>query len=197
MEENPLRYAQEDLSTQTHSQEAKTWLPEADEHAQWPGHPVPAAAEGPEASGRPVRMGLARRRRLTRRVDFARVMDQGRARSNALVVLRFCPSDVGGTRIGVTAGRRTGAAVRRNRAKRVLREAIRPIPLQTGWDLVFIARPAIVQAEFGAVRAAVRDVLTAITSRRFEARRPRVPNVDTSALQASVGPRRQEQRGRK
>ena len=43
-------------------------------------------------------------------------------------------------RVAVIASRRVGGAVQRNRAKRLLREAARHLPLQSGTDVVLVAR---------------------------------------------------------
>ncbi|HPF55919.1 MAG TPA: ribonuclease P protein component, partial [Clostridiales bacterium] len=44
--------------------------------------------------------------------------------------------------IGVTAAKKIGSAVERNRARRVIKEAYRSIcpRIDGGWDLVFVAR---------------------------------------------------------
>jgi ribonuclease P protein component len=74
------------------------------------------------------------------------------------------PAGVEGPRIGVTASRRLGGAVRRNRARRRLREAARlhlageDSPLRARGitdDVVLIARPAALTAPFDQL---VRDV---------------------------------------
>lgn len=48
-------------------------------------------------------------------------------------------------RVGVAASRTVGTAVKRNRAKRLLRAAMKSLlpELAPGWDLVLIARPAL------------------------------------------------------
>ena len=48
----------------------------------------------------------------------------------------------GSCRIGITASKKIGNAVQRNRARRVIREAFRQIklPLKSGFDIVFVAR---------------------------------------------------------
>ena len=58
-------------------------------------------------------------------------------------------------RVAVIASRRVGGAVQRNRAKRLLREAVRGLPLRADVDLVLVARPACLSARFEAVRAEV------------------------------------------
>ena len=64
-------------------------------------------------------------------------------------------------RVGVAAGKTTGTAVHRNRAKRLLREAMRPMlsSLVSGWDLVLIARPALVTATLTDTRSALTSLL--------------------------------------
>jgi len=54
------------------------------------------------------------------------------------------------SRFAVAAGRSVGKAVQRNHAKRLLREAIRPlIPhINTGWDILILARHPLSEASF-------------------------------------------------
>jgi len=64
-------------------------------------------------------------------------------------------------KIGVAAGRTVGTAVYRNRAKRLLREAMRVlIPnIASGFDLVLIARPGLVSATLEETRQALLTLL--------------------------------------
>lgn len=67
----------------------------------------------------------------------------------------------GPPRIAFLAGRRVGGAVRRNRAKRVLREAYRTtdVDLSSIETLVFVATDRIADADFSDVRQATVDAL--------------------------------------
>jgi ribonuclease P protein component len=71
------------------------------------------------------------------------------------------PVDQPRVRIGVAAGRTVGTAVTRNRAKRLLREAMRAlIPnIASGFDLVLIARPGLVSATLEETRQALLTLL--------------------------------------
>jgi ribonuclease P protein component len=104
---------------------------------------------------------VQRRFRLTRSTDFKRVRISGKSFAHPLVVLITQSSDEPGLRVGVAASRSLGGAVQRNRAKRLLREAIRPeIPaLIPGWDLVLIARQPLLQSEFAQIRKAISGLL--------------------------------------
>jgi len=86
-------------------------------------------------------------------------MDEGRSRSHPLLVLRFLDNGLGYPRLGFTASRGIGSSPRRNRAKRLLREAARRMPIQGGWDIIFIARAALASAHFQDVWTAVEETL--------------------------------------
>jgi ribonuclease P protein component len=99
--------------------------------------------------------------RLTESTDFKRVRRGGKAYAHPLFVLIIMPAEGQSTKIGVTAGRSTGGAVQRNRAKRLIREAIRPsLPkLKPGWKAVIIARLPILNAKFSDIEASLHQQL--------------------------------------
>lgn len=71
------------------------------------------------------------------------------------------PNGLEWSRFGVAAGRSVGGAVVRNRAKRLLREAVRPHLARThpGWDVVLIARPGLLTAPWSSVAEVVEDLM--------------------------------------
>lgn len=89
-----------------------------------------------------------------------RVRRNGKSYAHPLIVLIAQPNESPQVRVGVTAGRSIGNAVQRNRAKRLLREAMRPIlpTLASGWDLVLVARSGMVNASLKDTRSAL-DIL--------------------------------------
>jgi ribonuclease P protein component len=99
--------------------------------------------------------------RLTRRADFERVRSQGQTHGTPLFVVVAARRDGGPPRVGVAAGRRVGSAVQRNRAKRLLREGIRPLvaSIAPGCDIILIARGPILGASSTQVTAKLHQVL--------------------------------------
>jgi ribonuclease P protein component len=78
-----------------------------------------------------------------------------------LLVLNAARNDKEIVRCGFITGKKVGKAVSRNRARRLIQEVVRlRLPsLQPGWDLVWIARASMANAEFSDVAGAVDDLL--------------------------------------
>jgi ribonuclease P protein component len=99
--------------------------------------------------------------RLTRSTDFKRVRRSGKSYADPLVVLYVMKSERLGVRVGVSAGLSVGNAVKRNRAKRLLRAAINGLLAQTahGSDLLLIARSPLPESNMHLTRAALANLL--------------------------------------
>jgi ribonuclease P protein component len=99
--------------------------------------------------------------RLTRSTDFKRVRRFGKSYAHPLVVLYVKKSDGLGVQVGVGAGLSVGNAVKRNRAKRLLRAAISDLLPRTvpGSDLVLIARSPLPESDLYQTRAALENLL--------------------------------------
>lgn len=104
---------------------------------------------------------MERRYRLRDPKRFQQVRRQGRCWSHPLCVLCVLPNGLPYSRFGFSVSRRVGKAAKRNRAKRRLREIVRQRQnsIRPGYDLVFIARPPIVDAPHEALVAAVESLL--------------------------------------
>jgi ribonuclease P protein component len=74
------------------------------------------------------------------------------------VLYHFAREAPGRARVAFSVGRRLGGAVARNRVRRVLREAFRPLlPRLVACDIVVVARPAVQQATVGDLERALAD----------------------------------------
>ncbi len=101
---------------------------------------------------------------LKRRGEFLRVTRARRSSPTRGLVLQVCASDTISekVRVGFTASRKVGNAVKRNRARRRLRAAVEkvmPLHSAAGYDYVVIARAGTVERSFGAL---TRDLETAL-----------------------------------
>lgn len=101
---------------------------------------------------------------LKRRREFLRVTRARRSSPTGGLVLQVCASDTISkkVRVGFTASRKVGNAVKRNRARRRLRaaaEKVMPLHAAAGFDYVVIARAGTVERSFGAL---TRDLETAL-----------------------------------
>lgn len=88
---------------------------------------------------------IAREFRIRRESEFERVRARGKSWSSRTLVLIALPNDGQTNRYGFAAGKRLGNAVARNRAKRLMREAVRGLhpQLRQGFDIVLIARNSV------------------------------------------------------
>jgi len=93
--------------------------------------------------------------------EFERVRRVGRSWANGPVVLNAAPNGGNTVRCGFIVAKKVGNAVKRNRARRLMREAVRlRLPhLKPGWDLVLVARSSIVDADAQSVDTAIDTAL--------------------------------------
>lgn len=97
--------------------------------------------------------------------EIDRLFAGGRRVSNPALLVLALPSveDGGEGRVLFAAGTRLGSAVKRNRSKRVLREAARragaPWP---GWDVAIVARPGTAAASPRSLDEGLERALTGL-----------------------------------
>ena len=108
----------------------------------------------PVVSGfRRTGLALGRTERIRRRADFQRIYDQGtrlQARYSTVFVL---PNDQDCSRLGIAATKKLGGAVRRNKAKRLIREVFRRNKIAKGLDIVIIPKRELLDASLTVIEA--------------------------------------------
>ena len=74
--------------------------------------------------------------------DFRRLYQRGKSYVSPVVVTYVLKNRSRAVRIGITTSKKTGKAVKRNRSRRVIREAFRALypSVKPGYDFVFVAR---------------------------------------------------------
>lgn len=102
---------------------------------------------------------MQRAHRLRRRADFTRVLRTGTRVARPEFVLHYAArAEPGPPRVGLSVGRAVGSAVVRNRVRRLLREAVRPLIARLdGCDLVLSARPPIKHVDLDDLASAISD----------------------------------------
>jgi len=141
---------QANLPTEQPPPSPQARLPRPDADAGGPVDPGATAREGPDAA---VRVGTS-----TSADRVARTLSSGQAFHGERVVVFVAP---GAGSAAFVAGRRIGGAVLRNRARRILRAAWRELAdeVEDGYDVVVVARAAIVGARTQELVAEVAELL--------------------------------------
>lgn len=97
---------------------------------------------------------------LTQRKQYTLVYAKGSSWVSGLVVMKALPNGLALSRYGFSVTRQVGKPVTRNRVKRLLREILRATLLESGWDIVFIARPEAATADYAELKQSVTELLS-------------------------------------
>src|SRR5258706_9765230 len=163
-----------DVSAAQSATHQQARIPCADENGVGARDAVSPPQEGAQAPHRapalqapePVtRERFPRRARLTRGSDLTSCWEAGRRRRTPHLDLAWRPNPAGHARTGIIVPRFQSSAVARNRLRRRLREILRRdvLPQLPPIDLVIRAKRAAYAAPFAALRAELRDVVSALT----------------------------------
>jgi ribonuclease P protein component len=181
------RNDEKDISAEQPAPEEDAWIPRADGDKKRPGSDQRSSAQGEEASDR-LRAVAADRavsrysfkpsQRISRQGDFERVYRAGRRIDAIDFIIYYHANGRECDRLGLSVGKRSiGKAVRRNRAKRVLRELFRrnPYPASSAdrrrpaVDIVVVPRASLLVADFYELtqrwNGALREIEARLSSR--------------------------------
>lgn len=113
----------------------------------------------PPTGGSGSRSRFRKHSRLRKRNEYLRVQRRGR-RIHLQDVIALVLRRSAGQRVGITVSSRVGIAVKRNRIKRLLREAWRHDHgfLPDGVDIVFVAKRRAVELNLDELRKQLREL---------------------------------------
>lgn len=91
--------------------------------------------------------------KLRKNSEFKETYSKGKSVGSRYIVLFYRRNHLEINRIGFTASKKVGNSVKRNRARRLMKEAYRQMegPEKKGYDLVAIARTTINEADYKGV----------------------------------------------
>ena len=101
---------------------------------------------------------------LKQNSDFHRAYGRGQSAVSPVLVTYALPNKTGSCRVGITASKKIGTAVERNRCRRIIKAAFSSLSSECagGQDLVFVARFKTKNAKMQDVAAVMREHLVSL-----------------------------------
>lgn len=104
--------------------------------------------------------------------DYRRAYNKGRFCADSALTAYFYPNKLPFNRLGITTGKKIGNAVKRNRARRIIRAAYRlceeKFPI--GFDVVFVARAGIDEKKSTDIEKFIKTRFLREISKPFESK---------------------------
>ena len=100
--------------------------------------------------------------KITKRQDYLRASKSKYFRSNSFIIQFYNRADTLGPRYGVTATKKIGNAIKRNKAKRRIRNLVKdllPKYGKNGYDYVFIAKENLINEDWKVLKEESTSVL--------------------------------------
>lgn len=107
---------------------------------------------------------FSKKERLRKQKEFQQVFDKGEKYGNDQLKIYALSNGNSVSRLGIVVGRKFGNAPRRNRFKRILREAYRLNKnlLSNGVDIIVIPRPGLTELKLRAIEEKFKKILIQI-----------------------------------
>ena len=98
---------------------------------------------------------------LRKQSDFSRVYKQGKSRGGRFAVVLYRRNGLKYTRTAFVASKKVGNSVERNRSRRLMRAAYKAVEpnIQSGYDIVFVARAPIIDSKEPEVERQLKKTL--------------------------------------
>ena len=93
--------------------------------------------------------------------DFSRVYNHGKSRGGKFAVVLYRKNGLKYSRTAFVASKKVGNSVNRNRARRLMRAAVRSLAsgIAGGYDIIFVARASILECKERDVERQIRKSL--------------------------------------
>ena len=118
-----------------------------------------SASPKPPAPGPNASHAFLAGEHVRKRAEFELIYKTGFKRSGRLMTMFTREREAGPARLGIAATRKMGAAVERNRAKRLVRELFRHNKPATALDVVVVPRREMLDAAYDRIEAEFRSLL--------------------------------------
>ena len=100
--------------------------------------------------------------KITKRSDYVRASSSIFKKSNSLIIQFYNRKDTSGPRYGITASKKIGNAIKRNKAKRRIRHLIKnllPKYGKNGYDYVFVAKEKVIDSPWDSLLQETKIIL--------------------------------------
>ncbi|WP_350343676.1 ribonuclease P protein component [Proteinivorax tanatarense] len=92
--------------------------------------------------------------------EFRKIYKLGKSKATKNIVVYYLKTDkTSFPKVGFVASKKVGKAVTRNKYRRIMKEAFKSIPDFTGYNLIILARPKIVESDYNAIHKDINFLL--------------------------------------
>lgn len=105
---------------------------------------------------------MKKKYRIKKETEFREIMNERQSFANKHLVVYIKKREGSFFRVGLSVGKKVGNAVERNRIKRFLRLALTEMgeEIDSNYDFILIARPAIISLSYEEVKKNIHHVLS-------------------------------------